>query len=92
MLKEEIPMSESLIQLKAGKVRGFLSIVCENSIRKTQAENIKKFKQLETTKTDRNKHGYGIKNIESVVRKYGGELSIAVVDDMFCLSVIIPII
>lgn len=91
LLKQEISSVESLIQLKAGRVRGFLSIVCENSIRKSQIEIVSKSKELETTKKDKHKHGYGIKNIESAVRKYGGEMSIAVVDDMFCLSVIIPI-
>lgn len=91
LLKQEISSAESLIQLKAGRVRGFLSIVCENSIRKSQIEIVKKSKELETTKTDKHKHGYGIKNIESTVRKYGGEISIVVVDEMFCLSVIIPV-
>lgn len=91
LLKQEISSTESLIQLKAGRVRGFLSIVCENSIRKSQAEIVRKSKELETTKKDKRKHGYGIKNIESTARKYGGEMTIAVIDDMFCSSVIIPI-
>lgn len=91
LFKKEIPSAESLLQLKAGKVRGFLSIVCENSIRQSQGEIVMKSKELQTTKKDRFRHGYGLKNIESVVQKYGGEMSIAVVDNMFCLSVIIPI-
>lgn len=91
LFKKEISSTESLLQLKAGKVRGFLSIVCENSIRQSQAEIVMKSKELQTTKKDRFRHGYGLKNIESVVQKYGGEMSISVVDNMFCLSVIIPI-
>ena len=47
--------------------------------------------ELETTKKDNKNHGYGLKNIESVVQKYGGELIFNVRDGMFCLSVIIPV-
>ena len=35
--------------------------------------------------------GFGVKNIKSVVKDYGGEVSFNVLDDMFSVSVIIPI-
>lgn len=46
---------------------------------------------MATTKEDQKHHGYGIKNIETAVHKYDGEISIAVHDRMFCLSIIIPV-
>lgn len=90
--QEEIE-TESIIRLKAGQFRGFLSIVCENSIRNSQIANVQMLEngELETTKKDNKNHGYGLKNIESVVQKYGGELIFNVRDGMFCLSVIIPV-
>lgn len=36
-------------------------------------------------------HGYGIKNVKNIVRKYGGEYSIQVRDGMFCFSIIVPL-
>ena len=88
--KHDEPLSENLIELKIGKVKGFLSISCENTIRKSQAEIVTHTKCMETTKTDKRNHGYGMKNIESTVRQYGGTVSIRVCDDMFRLVVLIP--
>ena len=68
-----------------------MSIVCENSLRDKQAEMIKERESLETTKVDKKNHGYGMKNIESVIQRYGGEVAFGVNDGMFCLSIIIPI-
>ena len=58
--QEEIE-TESIIRLKAGQFRGFLSIVCENSIRNSQIANVKMLEngELETKKKDNKNHGYG---------------------------------
>lgn len=89
--KKEEPGKENLIQLRAGKFRGFLSIVCENSIRKNQAKYVVSSREIQTTKPDKSRHGYGIKNVKNIVRKYGGEYSIQVRDGMFCFSIIVPL-
>lgn len=89
--REEEPEGECIVQLRAGKIRNFLSIVCENSIRERQAEMVRNGEELKTTKEDRESHGYGMKNMESVVCKYGGEMSIAVHGNLFCISMIIPV-
>lgn len=91
LMKEEDPEVECLIQLKARKLKGFLSIICENTLRECQAEFIKNNRALETSKEDKKNHGFGVKNIKSVVKDYGGEVSFHVVDGMFSVSVIIPI-
>jgi sensor histidine kinase regulating citrate/malate metabolism len=43
-----------------------------------------------STKGDDDNHGFGMKSIRLVAEKYGGEVSVTV-DDMFHLSVIIPL-
>lgn len=91
LMKEENPEVECLVQLKARKIKGFLSIICENSLRESQAEFLRKNTIMETSKEDKKNHGFGVKNIKSVVRDYGGEVSFHVVDEMFSVSVIIPI-
>lgn len=89
--QKEEPGEGSIIQLGVGKIRNFLSITCENSIREEQAEKVRKEEELTTTKGDKQNHGYGIKNIESVVQKYGGEISISINGSMFRISMIIPV-
>ncbi len=91
LMKEEDSEVECLIQLRAKKIKGFLSIICENSLRESQAEILRGNAIPETSKEDKKNHGFGIKNIISVVQDYGGEVSFNVVDDMFSVSVIIPI-
>lgn len=44
-----------------------------------------------TTKQDTTAHGYGLKNIAYIVRKYNGQMTINVKDGWFMLKVIIPI-
>lgn len=91
LIKEEDSTAECLVQLKAQKIKGFLSIICENSLRESQVVLLKGKIHLETTKKDKKNHGIGMKNIVSVVQNYGGELSFNVVDDIFCISIIIPL-
>lgn len=91
LMKEENSSAECLVQLKAQKIKGFLSIICENSLRESQIDLLKGKTILETTKKDKKNHGIGMKNIVSVVRDYGGEVSFNVVDDIFCVSIIIPL-
>lgn len=91
LVREESTDSGCLVQLKARKVKSFLSILCENSIRKSQEELLKKQVVWDTTKEDRRNHGIGIKNIKRVVQEYGGEVSFHIEEGMFSVSIIIPI-
>lgn len=91
LVKKENSEAECLIQLKARKVKGFLSILCENSVRKSQEELLRSQVTWETTKKDKKNHGIGIKNIKRVVQEYGGETSFHVESGMFSVSIIIPI-
>lgn len=91
LMKADNPKIECLVQLKARKIKGFLSIICENSLRESQAEALRGNSVMETSKEDKKNHGFGVKNIKHVVREYGAEVSFNVVDDMFSVSILIPI-
>ena len=44
-----------------------------------------------TTKSDRDYHGYGMRSMKRIVKKYGGNLSIVTEDRLFQLNIMIPI-
>lgn len=57
-------------------------------IENTTASKPNTFKLL-TSKTDRKNHGYGIKNMKSVVKKYNGIMETKVNNEVFCLDAIL---
>lgn len=44
-----------------------------------------------TTKSDKDYHGYGMRSMKYIIRKYGGDLSITTEDMLFQLNIMIPI-
>lgn len=44
-----------------------------------------------TTKPDRENHGFGVKSIQSIARKYGGSTSFQVNNGWFVLKVLLPL-
>lgn len=46
---------------------------------------------IKTTKESGDYHGYGMRSMNTIVEKYGGDVSIAIVDDKFKLSIILPL-
>ena len=44
-----------------------------------------------TTKSDRFHHGFGLKSIQYMVKKYDGNLNVSVVDGCFSLKILMPI-
>ncbi len=48
-------------------------------------------KSIMTTKDDKNFHGYGIKSIKTIVKRYNGVLDISAEDGLFILSIMIPL-
>lgn len=45
---------------------------------------------VETTKEDRNMHGFGMRSIRNIVGKYRGKLLVFIEDDMFQIDVFLP--
>lgn len=45
--------------------------------------NIEKVTKLKTSKNDKKRHGYGLKNVEEIVKKYNGKISYSVKEKFF---------
>ena len=45
---------------------------------------------VETTKEDKNFHGFGMLSIKKHVEKYAGRLEVMIEDDMFQVDILIP--
>ncbi len=63
------------------------NIVCKNSVLNSV---LAKNPALETTKKDKNQHGFGMRSIEEVTLKYNGMLSTYEEDDLFCIHILLP--
>lgn len=46
---------------------------------------------MKSTKSDPSVHGYGVKNMQNIVEKYGGELSVSAADGIFYVTAVIPV-
>lgn len=81
-------LEKRLIHLSISKQRGFLYVRVENCYKGKLT-----FKNglPQTTKKDKNFHGYGLKSIQATVRKYDGSITIRTENDWFILLLLIPI-
>ena len=46
---------------------------------------------IETTKSDKNNHGLGMRGIDYVVKKYGGDMMLSQNDNIFRVSIVLPV-
>ena len=77
-----------MISLTVNTSGDFLHITCENFYARevTFREGLP-----ETSKADRDYHGFGTRSIRFLTEKYGGDLKIAAEDGVFRLSIMLPI-
>lgn len=68
------------------KKENFVSLHIENTL--DGKPQVRKDNTVFTTKEDKRLHGYGLKSINYVTKKYGGELSITADDGVFSLDII----
>ena len=45
---------------------------------------------VETSKKDKNNHGFGMKSMHKIVEKYGGTMNVIIADDMFQVDIRLP--
>lgn len=82
----KLPEDDRFIWINAGKKRQFMLIHVKNTTtNKVMLDNIL------TDKTNKYLHGYGIPNIKKAVNKYNGECSIVSKDNIFEMTIVIPI-
>ena len=77
-----------LIHLAVTTQRGFVRIRLEN---RYQEKPVIQNGRIETTKSNRSYHGYGMKSIEATVHKYGGSLTVDAHDGWFEERILLPI-
>lgn len=76
--------------VKAQIVEGYLSIMVKN--RKSKQEKVKKIgDSYITTKSEKQVHGYGMKIIERIVKKYNGTMEVRYTDIWFQNQLRIPL-
>lgn len=76
-----------VISLIVRKIGNMISIHFENYY---AGEIILENGLPKTTKKDENYHGYGIKSIQMIAKKYGGTMQITTEDQLFSLDIMIP--
>lgn len=80
--------SERYISLKMFCFKNYLSIIATNPY---DHNLIKVDGVLTTDKTDRNYHGYGLKSVDSSVKKYGGSFKYSYENNVFTVMIILPL-
>ena len=83
---EHLPDAQRVIQVKAGRVQNFLSIMMENNCQEESGQ-----KKRRSSKEDDYFHGFGISNMKKAAEQYGGQLTIKCEDGKFTLNILIPI-
>ena len=83
----ELPREERMISFRVRERMGMVAANIDNNY----AGTIELVDGLpKSTKGDDHNHGFGVKSIRRTAEKYGGEATVTV-DDMFHLSILIPI-
>lgn len=85
-MASDIPPEKRIIRLTARRRHSLICIVCENPCNEAGIN-----KNFETTKSDAKYHGFGLRRIENIARKYGGGTEISVKDGKFTVTVLISV-
>ena len=84
----QIPsVNDRVIDVRSGRINEMLVARFENKY--SHPLEVRQTRYL-TTKEDKVNHGYGLQSIELAVKKYSGEVDIVTENDLFTLTVIIP--
>ena len=82
-----IPAMERQINIEIVDDHSYVSIIVQNHIEKSVLENNPK---LESTKTDGNDHGIGLKSVYKLLEKNHGNIDIYEENELFCVHVLFP--
>lgn len=83
----ELEEDKKIIGLNVREKDGFVSVNIHNFYAK-QPEFDGKLPR--TTKTDREMHGYGMKSVQMLCEKYGGEMTISAKHNVFNVNIVFP--
>ncbi len=86
-VEASISSKDKFIYIAILKKRGFDTILVKNKI---DCSVLDSNPELNSQKSDKEQHGYGIKQIKLIAQKYDGIVDIYEEDNMFCINVMIP--
>lgn len=86
---EKLPEGQREISLEVRQGKGLLAVKAENTCRDTQAGE--RGALPKTTKSDAANHGFGLRSIREVVKRYGGQMEITQADGRFTLFLYLPV-
>lgn len=75
-----------VISLQCGKRHGMLAIRCDNYF----DGKISSAGLPATSKQNAAEHGYGLKSMQLIAKKYGGSMTVSAREDIFRLSAVLP--
>lgn len=81
---KQVKKTERYLKLKVTYTKGCLIIQCENPY---ETELQYKNGKLISSKSDKNEHGFGLKNIEATAQKYNGNMNISHENSVFVIKV-----
>ncbi len=84
---ERLTHTQRRIFLEVGQCEQMLTIVLENPIEEAVDETML---GQGTTKEDGENHGFGIRNVQNVVKKYKGKVEFDVTEDIFRVRILFP--
>lgn len=80
--EEKLPEGSRLIRLSIKDIGNMLFVRVENTYNGPDIAG----GELETSKEDKQYHGFGIKSMRHIVKKYGGEMDVNAANGLFCLT------
>ena len=86
--EQTVPVKENrFISLTVRAVKGGVSVHTENYF---EGDVRVEGGVVETSKKDKNNHGFGMKSMRKIVEKYGGTMDVVIADDMFQVDIRLP--
>ena len=79
---------ERYLRIKVTRNEHLLLVVIKNS--KKELGEILSGELPETTKENKKEHGFGLKNVQEIVKKYSGEMKVEQQNDTFAVRLLFP--
>ena len=88
-IEAELKLSKAQrkIEIKIVMIEEVLDILIRNRIAEPVLQDVQKVKNIGTTKQDTGNHGFGLKNVREIVKKYDGFMDLHEDSGCFCVHI-----